>query len=495
MSRNLADRLKAQITRKRLTGYLLLFAITMVFVFFGYTGKYSSVGVGSVASVNSATISVTDFQNEEAQIEQYYSQIFGGQFDMGPQRGMLRRQAIEKLIQRELVAQGAVKQGVIATDQEVRDFITQDIPAFQDKGNFDRERYKRYLEYMKTNPADFENQLRKEIVTQRLQRVFEWALNPADLETKKQKELKNTLLNVRYAEIDTKNAKVSVSAGEIAEKLKDPAVEQKLKARFEASKKDFSQSEEVKAQHILLKTVPGKEAEVLKKITELRDRSGKEDFGSLAQKFSEDPGSKSKKGDLGYFSKGKMAKEFEEAAFKLKVGEVSQPVKTTYGYHLIKVSDHKAAQEAKFEDFKEKLAKEELAQAKVNDALLKLEAALAKNDAKSVDEILKSLDVSWKETGDFDLAGAGPKAPSSKLVKDSVYDLSPAKPLYPRVLRDGNMAYVLEWKDLKKASAKSEAPEANADLSRRRSSSFFNSWIEQQRQMSKIEINPQVLAQ
>ena len=95
---------------------------------------------------------------------------------------------------------------------------------------------------------------------------------------------------------------------------------------------------EIRASHILIRHQKGKEKEVKTRIKNIykRAKSG-EDFSKLAKKYSEDPGSAKKDGDLGYFTTGAMVAQFEEAAFKLKLGEISQPVKTDFGYHIIKL--------------------------------------------------------------------------------------------------------------------------------------------------------------
>ncbi|WP_088042458.1 peptidylprolyl isomerase [Bacillus sp. EAC] len=109
---------------------------------------------------------------------------------------------------------------------------------------------------------------------------------------------------------------------------------------------------EIKASHILVKD----EATAIKVKKEL-DAGG--DFAALAKKYSTDPGSKEKGGDLGYFGEGAMVPEFEAAAYKLKVGEISEPVKSQFGYHIIKVVDKKAVNE---KDARAKIAASKLSQ-------------------------------------------------------------------------------------------------------------------------------------
>ncbi|MFN8943831.1 MAG: peptidylprolyl isomerase, partial [Pseudobdellovibrionaceae bacterium] len=121
-----------------------------------------------------------------------------------------------------------------------------------------------------------------------------------------------------------------------------------------------SKPAEVKAQHILISANPEDAAAVQKaeeKIKSIAARLQKEDFAKLAREMSDDPGSKQKGGDLGFFSQGKMVPEFDSAVFKLKVGEVSAPVKTQFGFHLIKLNEKRDATEANYENLKLDLAK------------------------------------------------------------------------------------------------------------------------------------------
>jgi foldase protein PrsA len=135
--------------------------------------------------------------------------------------------------------------------------------------------------------------------------------------------------------------------------------EEEMKDYFEENKDDFKQEEQVKARHILVEN-----EETAKEIKQKLDNG--ENFEELAKKYSTDTETKEKGGDLGFFSKGEMVKEFEEVAFSLKVGEISNPVKTKYGYHIIKVEDRKEAKEANYEESKEEI-REKLFEEKLPD--------------------------------------------------------------------------------------------------------------------------------
>ncbi|MBM4136999.1 MAG: peptidylprolyl isomerase [Nitrospira sp.] len=134
---------------------------------------------------------------------------------------------------------------------------------------------------------------------------------------------------------------------EIEDKAK--VTDQEVKDYYDKNKADFAPINQIRASHILLKT----EAEA-KKVFE-RLKKG-EDFAQIAKKSSIDPGSAKKGGDLGYISKGQMVREFEAAALKLKQGEISEPVKTQFGYHIIKVTDKKMGNVIDFEQVKDLLS-------------------------------------------------------------------------------------------------------------------------------------------
>ena len=127
-------------------------------------------------------------------------------------------------------------------------------------------------------------------------------------------------------------------------KITDDEIETYYKGHVE----EFTNPESAKARHILLKVPEGadekawEETESKAKDIKKKLENG-EDFAELAKKYSDDPGSKNKGGDLGFFTKGRMVPEFESAAFSLKPGEVSDPVKTNFGYHIIEVQEKKAA--------------------------------------------------------------------------------------------------------------------------------------------------------
>lgn len=146
-------------------------------------------------------------------------------------------------------------------------------------------------------------------------------------------------------------------------KLLEPEItitDDELQKYFDENKSSFDQPEKVKASHILVDTE--------EKAKEVKDKlAAGEDFAKLAAEYSSDTGTKDNGGDLGFFGKGEMVPEFEQVAFTLEVGQVSEPVKSDYGYHIIKVVEKQAAKEATFEASKAEV-KDAVLQQKLPDA-------------------------------------------------------------------------------------------------------------------------------
>jgi foldase protein PrsA len=121
-----------------------------------------------------------------------------------------------------------------------------------------------------------------------------------------------------------------------------------IKEYFEANKDSFAQAEQVEASHILVE-----DEETAEEVKDKLADGG--DFAELAKEYSTDTSNAESGGELGFFAKGEMVAEFDEKAFAMKAGEISEPVKTEFGYHIINVTDKKAAKEAVLEDHKEEV--------------------------------------------------------------------------------------------------------------------------------------------
>ena len=161
--------------------------------------------------------------------------------------------------------------------------------------------------------------------------------------------------------LDEESLKENVTMNLKIKKLLEPEIsisDEEISDYFKENKDMLGEPEQVDARHILVET-----EEQAKDIREKLEAG--EDFEKLAKEHSMDQGSKEAGGELGVFGKGEMVKEFEEAAFTLKPHEISEPIKTEHGYHIIEVLEKKETKEAKFEDVKDDI-KEILLQQKIS---------------------------------------------------------------------------------------------------------------------------------
>lgn len=489
MSQSMAERLRKQVSAKNFTAMILFGAIILVFVFFGVSGRLGGEGLGSAAQVNDTLISIANMQASENNLRQIYGEAFGND------AFKLRSEALRVLIDRELMSQAARKSGIVVADAEVAQTITKDIPVFQDRGQFQKDYYFRYLEMTRQTPKDFETSVRQQQEALRVRNLFEVASKMTDLEAAKAADLKAYKMNVQFVHLDhnalLKNFTVSPSEAEKA--LANAEFLKKAQDYFEKNKSDYAQEEEVRAQHILLLVKQGASEEDTKKvqakIEELQKKAATTDFGKLAAQASEDPGSKTKAGDLGFFSRGKMVKEFEEVAFSAPIGKVMGPVKSPFGYHLIKVTEKKAAVEPNFEKQKVAVAQKLLADEKLVAEMKVLEEAVAKGDEAALETGLKGINAKWEETGVFDLSQEGAPKINSMMANNALSELTPEHKLLKRIVRDGDEKYILKLKE-----AKMEAPVALDPMTKKmteamRSNLLMSTWLNDFKKVSKVEVN------
>ncbi len=199
--------------------------------------------------------------------------------------------------------------------------------------------------------------------------------------------LKNSVLAQEYAQMALKN-KVNVTDDDV-------------KAYYETHRKDMSEPAKVRARHILIRVSENANKdkwEAARKLAlKIRNKikSGA-DFAEMAKKYSDDPGTKDRGGELGFFSKGRMVPEFEKAAFNLKVGEISQPVKTVFGYHIIQVEEKMPAKQKSFNEVKDQIRRN-LSIEKQRNLLEKIMADLkTRYPVKTNKELLKKISFTTK---------------------------------------------------------------------------------------------------
>lgn len=345
----------------------LLLIILIVFVFWGVgTGIADRVEV--VATVNGDTISRTELDRVSDNLARSFSQM-NPNAALPPE--MVRSQALDQLITATLFRQEAKKLGLQVTDGELRDSITR-IPVFQVDGRFDKDQYLRTLQANRRSPGEFEEAQREQVLTTKLQELITAGAHVSDEEVRERYRHDNERINLRYIKVsaDSLVASVTVTDADLEtyynankETFRVPEqarieyvlfasktfakqvtpTDEDIQAHYDANPDDFRKPEEVHARHILFKVAPDatpeQKAEARKQAEDiLKQLEAGGDFAALAQKHSQD-GTASAGGDLGWFGRGRMVPPFEQAAFNLTPGSLSQIVETQFGFHIIKVEE------------------------------------------------------------------------------------------------------------------------------------------------------------
>jgi peptidyl-prolyl cis-trans isomerase D len=329
----------------------------------------------AVAEVNGEEITVDEFHRVyQAQLQAYRAQAGGSLNDQLLKQLGIDRQILQQLIEERAQVAEAQRVGLTVNDAEVRERIIT-LPSFQENGHFIGEaRYRQLLQFQ--NPpmttAQFEDRVRRALLVEKLRNALTAWMTISDREVEEEYRRRNEKVKLSVAVIPSSKyaADVAVSDAEISahfEKNKESyrkpeqrkvrflmldaqsvksditISEQDIERAYRDRSDQFSTPEQVRASHILLKTEGKDEAAVKKKADELAAKArGGADFAKLAAEFSEDEGSAKQGGDLDYFGRGRMVPEFEKAAFGAEPGTITDPVKTQFGYHIIKVVDKKA---------------------------------------------------------------------------------------------------------------------------------------------------------
>jgi foldase protein PrsA len=282
-------------------GLIISLGICILIIFISILLLYLGTSPQKIytARVNGTPITNDEFNFQVEQLKNQYIQMLHTDFNTPQGQQMLsalQKSALQKFISRELLLQSAAKMDVDVDSSEV----DSEFDNFKSKNfNNDNKLLNDYLKQINMTVGSFKENIKKD---------------------------------------------------KLVEKVRDKIIEDRLKITdkeredyFKANAKDFTEPEKVKAAHILVKD------EKLANDIFNRLKNG-ENFADLAKKYSIDPGSKDKGGDLGFFEKGKMVPEFEKAAWALKVGETSQPVKSQFGYHIIRKDDYKPANTGSYKD-------------------------------------------------------------------------------------------------------------------------------------------------
>lgn len=380
MLQNIRDNSQGWIAKTIIGLIIVLLALT------GFEAIFNGLGnQQTAAEVNGEEISLSELNSAVEMQRRQLMQQFGRDFDTSLiDDQLLRNAALNDLIDRRLLVQAAKESG-FSLSQAAMDQIILQTPEFQENGRFSPARFDQVIRQMGYGRLQFRQMLEEEILIGQLQAAITGSGFVTDQEVRNFIRLDKQTRDFGLYRVKADSDSVSVSDEQVSEfyeqnpqrfmtpeqvvidyvELKKDAFfdqvdisEDELRTRYENEIANLG--EQRRAAHILIETGESRSDEAAKaRIDELRQRLAQgEDFAELARATSEDPGSAADGGDLGFAAAGVYDPAFEEALFALNKGQVSDPLRTEFGWHLIKLLDTQAADVPSFANLHDKLARD-----------------------------------------------------------------------------------------------------------------------------------------
>jgi peptidyl-prolyl cis-trans isomerase D len=440
-----------------------LVAVTMVIFFIpqDYLQTTPSVGAAPnevIAEVEGRTLTAGDFQQRYLlQMQAYRDQLGGSINDQLLRQLGVDQQVLAQMIDEQVALIEAERHGISVSDEELAQQIFA-IPQLQDgNGRFvGEQQYEQLL--MSQNPpltkSQFEESLRRSMMLDKLRSALtDWIAVPeAELEAEYRRRNEKAKLQVVALTADKFRSQVTVTDADLApyfESHKDDyRIGEQRKVRYLLLDRElarqrvtvppsdvqryyndniqqYSTPERVRASHILLNTGGKDEAVVRKQAEELlaKVKAGA-DFAALAKQYSEDPASKDKGGDLDFFPRGQMVAEFEQSAFSLQPGQISDLVKTSYGFHIIKVVAREEGTTQPLETVRPQI--QETLASQIADRQITERATTLAERIKNPDDLNKAateLGLKVEESGFFQRTEPVPGLGTAPQVADAAFEL------------------------------------------------------------------------
>jgi peptidyl-prolyl cis-trans isomerase D len=380
--------------RESVQGWIAWAIVILLIIPFALWGINEYFGTGGslvVANVNGEEITQQAYQREFYQQRDRMREMFGDQFNPSLMDPQIKRKALDDIINREVIVQTANSAGYRISN----DFLVQTIQsfeAFQDNGQFSNNLYKQQLSAQGESPSTFEYRMQRAVLSQQMYAGVAATPVVTKHEVDYLLKLQEQTRDIGYMVLKADGFKQDADATEEAikqyydqnsDRYMTPEMvsleylelnaaelatdeqpgEEELKQFYDERSNLYVTPEERRTRHILVSVDAGAAAEQIQAAKKKADDLRKQimegaDFEKLAKENSDDPGSAQLGGDIGFFGKDSLDPAYEEVMFKLKVGEVSEPVLSAFGYHIIKLEEVREQKAKPFEDVKASLIAE-----------------------------------------------------------------------------------------------------------------------------------------
>jgi peptidyl-prolyl cis-trans isomerase D len=382
-----------QAMRNKMHGWpsiILLGVCVFAMSLFGMESYFTSRDSSYVAKVGKHDIDQRAFQDRVNQLRQQASAEQGEHFDASIfEKPETKQHILDGMIDEQLLLQANADWGLRVSSQAMRDYIAS-IPAFQVNGQFDGTSYRAWLASQRKTPEMFENEIRSSLAIQLLPSAIKDSTIASDAQIDRFLSLLTQRRDLRYFQLPRPElADSTVSDTEIAAWYKAHQAdymnpeqvsvkyievngadlplaaaldEDDLKKRYANEKQRFVQPEQRLVSHILINVptnaTPEQQKAALAKAEKIAAEANPGDFAKLAAQDSQDLGSRRQGGDLGWLEKGVTNAAFDSALFALQKGQISKPVLSSDGYHIIWLRDIRSGESKPFEEVRDQLVKE-----------------------------------------------------------------------------------------------------------------------------------------
>ncbi len=415
-----------QSIRDKTSGWIAYLVIGLISIPFALWGINSYLGGGEqkpAAIVDGVEITPQQLDFAYGRYRERLASMFGGSIPAAfSDENTLKEQVLNQLIEEQVLVAYIKDKGFRVGDDNLFENI-RTMSVFQQDGNFNKEQYRNQLASQGYQPSQFEGELRRSLEMQQLGQAIKSTAFLTPVQRDLYNQLNNQQRKLRVISIENKPEAITVPVQEVEEYYKSQSAlfmnpaqvkvdyievsidslkssidvsEDELLARYESSREQLTTPETREASHILL-TVKSdaseaEQDEVKQKIEELKTRIDQgEDFATLARQSSQDPGSAAAGGDLGEVEKGMMVKPFETTLFAMNEGEVSEPVKTQFGWHLIKLKKISGGKTRSFDEARDQL-KQEIATEKAEGQVYDLAESLSNTTYEQPDSLQPAAD-------------------------------------------------------------------------------------------------------
>ena len=405
----------------------IVIAVFILFVFVDFGGVMPGTQPNqAAATVGDQEITYRELEREHRKKEAEMRAQFGDQYTPELAKQLqIPMQALNTAINRKVLIAEAQRLDLQIGDEELRDYILQFPGFFQDGEFIGQETYKRYLRGQSHTPDSFETEIRNDLLIQRFTSTLQssFAVSDQAIENRYRRDAERTA--IRYVSLPGTQLRTEVkptpedietyfaanreqftvpeervaefllvNTRTLRETMEIPAED--IATFYSEHEAEYFEQEQVKARHILINNSDRSPEEAAASAESILERiRGGEDFAILARELSDDPGSKTRGGDLGFFTRGRMVKPFEDAAFDAAAGDLVGPVQSPFGSHIIEVQEHKDDRQRPLEEVTDlinnRLASEQAA-ARAEELVRELHTELSGEAPREFSAIAEAID-------------------------------------------------------------------------------------------------------